>query len=111
MNGAIMEKQGTKQITVGFRVRDNEGIYRFVWKQDMRNAIPVHAPEGFDPAAFGRERALEDKQKLNDEITAWHSVQQHVVDRSLTQEEELALIDLVQLWLDDLASPPDGESL
>jgi hypothetical protein len=22
-----MEKQGTKQITVGFRVRDNEGMY------------------------------------------------------------------------------------
>jgi|SRR5271156_1268634 hypothetical protein len=111
MKGAIMEKHGTKQIAIGYRVRDNEGIYRFVWKQDMQSAIPVHAPEGFDPIAFGRELALEDKQKLREEITGWRRVRQHVVDRSLSQGEELALVDLVQLWLDDLMSQPCGESL
>jgi hypothetical protein len=51
------------------------------------------------------------KQELKEEITRWRGVQQHVVDRSLSQEEELALIGLVQLWLDDLGWEAGGEPL
>lgn len=104
-----MQKQGTKQVVIGYRVRDGEGIYRFVWKRDAQNAIPVHAPEGFDPVAFGRELALEDKQKLKEEIARWQGVQQHVRDRSLSKEDELALANLIEEWLGDLVSQAGGE--
>lgn len=98
-----MQKQGTKQVTIGYRVRDGEGIYRFIWKQDARKAVPVHAPEGFDPRAAGRELALEDKQRFKEQIARWRDIQQSLKDRSLSREDELALANLIETWLGELA--------
>jgi uncharacterized protein YcgL (UPF0745 family) len=63
-----------------------EGIYRYVSKEDAQNAIPVHATEGFDPVAFGRQLALEDRQKLKDAIDRWRGIQQRVMGGSLLPE-------------------------
>lgn len=97
-----MEKQGTKQVIIGWRVKDATGIFRFAWRQDFESARPVHAPEGFDPVAFGRQLALEDKKKLKDAIARWRGIKQRVVDGSLSPDEQLALAQLVEHWLGDL---------
>jgi hypothetical protein len=108
---AIMEMQGTKQVVIGYRVKDGEGIFRFIWRRDLESAKPVHAPENFDPVAFGRQLALEDKQKIKEEIARWRGVRQHVEDGSLSQREQLALAKLVEYWLGELMEQAGGESL
>jgi len=98
-----MGEHGSKQIIIGYRVRDAEGIFRFVWRQDAKNAIPVHGPEDFDPLAAGREVALEE-EKLKEQIARWRGIQQSLKDRPPSRENELALVKLVETWLGDLVS-------
>jgi hypothetical protein len=93
MKEAIMGNQGTKQVIIGYGCETARASTASCGSKTLATPSSPCAG-GIRPSSL-RQRVLKDKQKLKEEITHWRGVQQYVADGSLSQEEELALIDLV----------------